>query len=193
MATIGEAITYPLKKFWRLFYWLWALIPVIGWISYIGYTLRLTREVMRGNKKEAPKYGKFWENFNNGLFPFIVILAINIISMFIAPVLKKVGVVGNILYYLLALLIGFLLGVMVLQYIEKWRIEDFFKIGRAFSTLFGNFGSFIVMLLKQLVASIVFLIMSIPIITMLFTMPAMGYSKNMLLADWYRNANKPRK
>jgi len=76
--------------------------------------------------------------------------------------------------------------VLAINYAVKRRFGAFFEIGLATKMVFGNFGAYIVMILKTIVVGLFWLLCSIPIITLIWTLPAMQFSSGFLLAQFYR-------
>ncbi|MBW2969286.1 DUF4013 domain-containing protein [Candidatus Woesearchaeota archaeon] len=189
MATIEQALKFPFARIKRLFYWLWILIPIFGWFAFSGYIMRIIQSVIKGKYKQAPKFGKFWPNFILGIYVFILSAVIGIVIM---PVsfLQFAGPFGFIAYYAVIIYISFIAPIMFIQLAEKESLTHAFNVVRAHKIVFGNFKEYIIVVLQQLAVAIVLLIASIPIITLIFTLPAMSYSKNYLYARFYRNVKK---
>ncbi|MBW2969241.1 hypothetical protein KY314_03935, partial [Candidatus Woesearchaeota archaeon] len=80
--------------------------------------------------------------------------------------------------------------IMFIQLAEKESLTHAFNVVRAHKIVFNNFKDYIIVVLQQLAVTIVLLIASIPIITLIFTLPAMSYAKNYLYARFYRDVKK---
>jgi len=193
MATIKSALKYPFAKFGRLFYWLWIFLPVIGWLALAGYGLRVIQAILKGNVKEVPKFGPFWGNCRFGLYAVVVGLAIGCATSVFAFLQMPMGIAGSVIYYAVTIYIGLISPIMIIQLAETESISKAFDVVRAHKIVFKNFRKYIIVLLQQFVVSLVLLLASIPIITLVFTLPAMNYSKQYLYARFYADLkNKPK-
>ncbi len=190
MATIREALKYPFAKFKRLFYWLWLLIPIIGWLAFSGYILRIIQNIIKGKYKAAPKFGKFWPNCRIGLYAWILGIVISVAVMVFAGLRMVGGIPGIIVYYIVVIYVSLISPIMMIQLAETESLTKAFNVVRAHKIVFGNFSKYIVVILQQIAVGIVLLVASIPIITLIFTLPAMSYSKNYLYARFYRDVKK---
>lgn len=186
MAEIGDAISYPFRRFGRLFYWLWMLLPIIGWFFFYGYLIRLIRGLVKGNIKEVPEFGDFGENFKLGFFYFLYTLVISIILMIVLLI-----PVFGILVYIFALLI---FPILIIQFVMENEIgkmfEKGFDIPKATKMVFLNFGVYILLILKLILFGIIAFVASLPIITILITYPAYLYASQYILTDFYRTYSK---
>ncbi len=180
MVTIKEALKYPFGKFARLFNYYWLLVPIWGWFVVYGYMIRVINDIWAGNESELPAIRPFGGLFSTGFFVLVISLALSIL----AGIASVIPYIGWLVYIYLILVIP----VMIMQYAESKRVGDGFNFVRASKMVFMNFGNYIVMWLKVLVVAIVFLIASIPIITLIITIPAMSFSQYFLLADFYKQA-----
>jgi hypothetical protein len=189
-ATIDKALRYPFAKVGRLFYWLWLLVPVCGWLAYAGYILRIIQRVIKGNYKQVPKFGKFWPNFMLGLYAFVLILIITAIMIPFGLLRVFIGIPGIILYWVVSIYVGLISPILLIQLAETENLGKGLNFIRAHKIVFGNFREYIMILLKQLVVVFVYLLASLPIVTIIFTFPAMSYAKNYLYARFYRDVKK---
>jgi hypothetical protein len=192
-ATISDAIRYPFVRFRRLFYWLWILIPVLGWLAFSGYCIRIMQFVLKGQYREAPKFGPFWHNCLLGLYSWAVGIAVSAVIAPFAFWNITGSVIGIIMYYALAVYIGLVTPIMMIQLAETEKLARAFDIVRAHKIVFNNFRKYIIVVLQQFVVGIVFLLASIPLITLVVTIPAMSYSKQYLYTRFYRDLkHKPK-
>ena len=193
MATIKSALKYPFAKFGRLFYWLWIFLPIIGWLALAGYNLRIIKDILKGNHKEVPKFGPFWGNCALGLYAFVVGIAIGLATSVFAFLQMPMGIAGSVIYYAVTIYVGLISPIMIIQLAETENLAKAFDVVRAHKIVFKNFRKYIIVVLQQLVVAFVFLLASIPIITLIFTIPAMSYSKQYLYARFYADLkNKPK-
>jgi len=176
--SIKDAIKYPWEKMQRAF-WFWLiLIPVFGWFPLYGYMLDIMRNVIKGTDKALPKFSKYWELFTQGFFYFIFAIIVGVV----AQIAMRIPLVGWIIYLYVMLITPML----AVNYAVKKRFGAFFDIGFATKLVFGNFGAYIILLLKTIVVMLFWLLCSIPIITLIWTLPAMQFSSGFLLAQFYR-------
>lgn len=190
MATIKSALKYPFAKFGRLFYWLWVFLPIIGWLAIAGYSLRIIKEILKGKHTEVPKFGPFWGNCRLGLYAFVLGIAIGIVTMLSSFLQLPMGLAGAVIYYAVAIYISLISPIMMIQLAETENLAKAFDVVRAHKIVFKNFRKYIVVVLQQLVVAVVFLLASIPIITLVITIPAMSYSKQYLYTRFYADLKK---
>ncbi|MBT3836054.1 DUF4013 domain-containing protein [Candidatus Woesearchaeota archaeon] len=182
MASIKEALKYPFANFARLFNYWWILVPVWGWLVASGYGLRVYEEIIKGKDKELPAIRPFTGLFKEGFFLIVVMLVLQI-AVFIIALIPLLGWVGNVYYILIA-------PVLVAQIAVTKKIGDGLNVVDASKVVFNNFGEWIITFLKSLVVVLIWLIASIPIITMVVTIPAISWSQSYLWANYYREATK---
>ncbi|MBD3361998.1 DUF4013 domain-containing protein [Candidatus Woesearchaeota archaeon] len=188
--TINEALKYPFVRFGRLFYWLWMLIPVLGWLAFSGYVLRIVQNVIKGKYKESPKFGRFWSNCELGLYAWILGILVGFVSMAAASLQVLLGLWGIVIYYVVLIYISLISPILMIQLAETENLKNAFNFVRAHKIVFGNFVPYIIILLKQVVVTLVLLLASLPVVTIIFTFPAMSYSKQYLYARFYRDVKK---
>lgn len=189
-ATIKSALKYPFAKWGRLFYCLWMFVPIIGWFAFSGYGLRVIQAILKGNVKEVPKFGPFWDNCRLGLYAFVVGIAIGLVTSGFSFLRIPMGIAGSVIYFAVAIYIGLVSPIMIIQLAETESISKAFDVARAHKIVFKNFRKYIVVVLQQLVVALVFLLASIPIITLIVTIPALNYSKQYLYARFYAELKK---
>lgn len=185
MATIKSALKYPFAKFGRLFYWLWIFLPIIGWLALAGYNLRIIKDILKGNHKEVPKFGPFWDNCRLGLYAFVVGIAVGLVTAGFSFLQMPMGIAGSVIYFAVAIYVGLISPIMVIQLAETESISKAFDVVRAHKIVFKNFRKYIIVMLQQFVVSLVLLLASIPVITLIFTLPAISYSKQYLYSRFY--------
>ncbi|MBW2994400.1 hypothetical protein KY315_03195, partial [Candidatus Woesearchaeota archaeon] len=97
-------------------------------------------------------------------------------------IVMRIPLVGWIAYLYLALITP----VLVANYAVKRRFGSFFDIGLATKVVFGHFIEYIVMILKTIVVMLFWLLCSIPIVTLIWTIPAAQFSSQFLIAQFFR-------
>ncbi|MBW3002439.1 DUF4013 domain-containing protein [Candidatus Woesearchaeota archaeon] len=176
--SIKDAIKYPWAKMQRAF-WFWLmLIPIFGWFPLYGYMLDFMQNIVKGADKELPKFKNYWNLFGQGFFYLVFALIVGVI----VQIAIRIPIVGWIIYLYIVLIVP----ILAINYAVKRRFGAFFDIGLATKMVFGHFGSYIVMILKTIVTGLFWLLCSIPIITLIWTLPAMQFSSGFLLAQFYR-------
>lgn len=176
--SIKDAIRYPWVKMKRAF-WFWLiLIPIFGWFPLYGYILDVIQNVVKGSDKELPKFGRYGDLFAQGFYYFVFAVIVGVV----AQVLVRIPIVGWIVYLYVLLIVPML----VVNFAVKRRFGAFFDIKFATKIVFGNFLQYIVLILKTIVTMLFWLVCSIPIITLVWTMPAMQFSSQFLIAQFYR-------
>lgn len=178
MASIGQAFKYPFSNMKRFFNFFWIIVPIWGWFVVGGWALRIINEIRNGNSKEVPAI-RPWEGlFSTGFFFIVFSLIISIVMQ----VLIWIPILGWIGYLYIAIISP----ALMMQFAKNVKFGEGLNIVEATKTTFKNFGSWILTLLKVILVTAVFLIASIPVVTLIITLPAMTYAQYLLWADWYR-------
>ncbi len=181
MATIKEGLKYPFVNFKRLFNFYWVLIPVWGWFVFFGYAVKIINEIRSGKREELPPIRPF-----KGLFKLGFLVAVLSLVYGIAiNIVLKIPLVGWIGYIYIMLI----LPIVFIQFAETEKMADGFDIVRATKTVFGNLGKYIVMYLKIIVVGLIFMAASIPIITLIVTIPAMSFMQYLFVMDFYKEVS----
>lgn len=176
--SIKDAIKYPWEKMVRAF-WFWlVLIPVFGWFPLYGYMLDMMQDINKGKDRMLPKFGRYWDLFVHGFYYFVFAIIVGIV----AQILMRIPVVGWIVYLYVILIVPML----AVNYAVKRKFSAFFDIGLATRLVFGNLLAYIVLILKTIVVGLFWLVCSIPVITLIWTLPAMQFSSAYLIAQFYR-------
>lgn len=176
--SIKDAIKYPWTKMQRAF-WFWLIIiPVFGWFPLYGYILDIVQNIVKGGDRELPKFGKYWPSFVHGFYYFVFSAILGIVL----SIVVRIPLVGWIVYLYFVLITPMLIA----NYAVKRRFGAFFDIGLATKIVFGHFVEYIVLILKTIVVMIFWAVCSIPIITLIWTIPAAQFSSQFLLAQFYR-------
>jgi len=176
--SIKDAIKYPWTKMKRAF-WFWLmLIPIFGWFPLYGYMLDIFQNITQGKDKELPRFKKYWDLFVQGFYYLVFAIIVGIVIQ----IAIRIPLVGWIIYLYLVLIMPML----VVNYAVKRRFGAFFDIMLATRIVFGNIVQYIVLILKTIVVGLFWLLCSIPIVTLIWTIPAMQFSSGFLLAQFYR-------
>ncbi len=179
---IKDALNYPFKKLSRIWSFYWILIPIIGFLAVTGYIVKIIQNLIAGNDKELPKWGKFGENLGKGFFLFLYALVIGVVAM----VVNFIPILGQIAYLYLLLIMPML----VINYCKKEKFGDGFAFEKVTKLVFKNFWDYILTVLKTIVVIAALLVASILIVTLIVTVPAMQFTSYYLLTDFYRRHAK---
>lgn len=179
MGRIKEALAFPFKRFGRMFYYWWVLIPVLGWLVYYGYAIDFIRAVLAG-EEELPAFNEFWRLFKTGFFLAVIILIISLAAV----VLRVIPFVGWILY-LYAILI---MPILIVQFAASERFVDGLDFVRATKIIVNNLLDYVILILQIIVVTVVWLVASIPVITLIITLPATSFGVLYLITKFYKKA-----
>ena len=185
MATISEGFKYPFVRFRAIWSYWWILVPIIGYFSMLGYVRTIVKDVLKGNTKELPKFGSFWNNIGPGFMLFLLGAIYSVVYV-ILGVIPFLGVLLSICFSIISV-------VLIIQYIESGKFEDGLNVVKATKVIINNIEGALLTLLKSIVVYLGFLVASVFIITLLVTLPGMTFSPIYLWADFYRTAKKPKK
>lgn len=179
MQNFKDSFYYPYIKFNRLSYFLMLIVPVFGFLSYLGYLFNVCIDLLSEINREPRDYGGFWDNFNLGLFVFIYFVVWAIIIYYLHTV--QYGI-----YYIILIL--FLLPLFIMDFINSRTIVKGFSVILVIKILFRNFISYIDTIVKFIILTVVYIILSIPVITVFLTVPAWILSSLYLFSDFYKYA-----
>ena len=190
MSTIKEALKYPFANFKRLWNFWWILVPVWGWFVVAGYYIRIINDILAGKNKELPAIRPFKSLFETG---FRYAVAIIIITFPLSFLLGKIQVPGlyfpdfydlNLFPSVVFVLVG--TSLLIIYFSQTKRIRDGINIIQSAKTVWSYPQAYFLTFLKTIAVAVVLLIASIPIITILVTVPAMIFSSHYLWAEFYR-------
>jgi hypothetical protein len=181
--TIMDMIKYPFNKFSRLFNFYWVLLPILGWLALAGYTIKIVQAMLKKDFKELPAFGGFTENMKKGFFLLVYMIPIFVVI----GLLNLVPFIGPIAIFLLGL---FLLPMLYLQYCKNENFMEGYQVKSAINIVFNNIWDYILMILKSLLVGVVFVVASVFIITLIVTLPALVFSKQFLIVDFYNRNSK---
>lgn len=185
----GDAIKYPFNEFARLFIYYVMLIPIIGPFVLYGYFFNIYQQIINRDTGALPAFGDFGENLKKGFMLFLgvfLVLMINYGVYFL--LLFTLGEIHESLNFFAALVLVVMmlpLPIQMAYYVDTGAFSSMFRYISGLRLVFGNFGDYLVTVLKMLGVYIVFMLASIPIITVIVTIPAIGFSGVALIADFY--------
>lgn len=142
--------------------------------------------MIKGNFKELPKFSDWGKTTKSGfmffLYTFVLMIPIYIV-MFALVLIPRVGIVLMIIFELLLILF---VPIIVLDYVKTEKFGDGWKIKKALKMTTSNLGEYIVVFLKTFVLSLLFMLLSIPLVTIIVTYPALTFTQNIFLVEFYR-------
>ena len=186
--TIEMGFKYPFKQWKRLFNFWWAIIPILGWFAVTGYFKKIIEHMLKKDFKELPKFGNFWDNFSKGLMFFIMMLIPMIIAGVITSIIGKIfeGIpFGGLIGFLIACFIDFFLALLFINYVKGNNFEDVIDVKKIWAMISKDWNKTFTMMVKQAVLVLAFIIVSIPIITLVVTIPAMVFAGYYFIVDFY--------
>ncbi len=175
------AFKYPFNRPKGMLNILWLLLPIIGWFPLGGYGVRIVREFSKGKFKHLPKFN-FERDFKLGFIifikslPFVLAYGLFIILL---------SVINPYLEYFRIFIEFFLIPILAVNFMNKGTISSFFEF-KILRHVFQNFGDYLMVLIKSILLSIIFLIL----IVVLVGLPAGAFTKNIFIADFYRRRVK---
>ncbi len=176
--SLSDALKYPFKNPIRLLYALLLIIPILGPLTIWGYVVRLVNEFIEGRYDEPIKLDII-EDLKLGVImflksiPFIVALVI---------VFLVVSYINSTLGIICLLLVMFITPILIVNFFRKQTIESLFEFD-ILKVVKDNFGDYVMAFLKQLVLSIIFLILSV----ILIGIPALYFTNSIFIANLYGN------
>ena len=190
MVTINEALRYPFLNFKRLFIVWLALVPVWGWFVVYGYIVRMAQDVFKGKNKEAPALKPLNGLFTTGFYLFVMMLILTVVFNVMLIGVSFIPILGILLWLALYIYYILVLPMMLMQFAETGKIGDGLDFVRASKIVFNNFVDYITAYIKYIVIVLILLVASIPMVTMIITMPAMYYSAMLIFGDFFKNYKK---
>lgn len=182
MLEFKTGLKYPWGQPKRLWNILWFLLPIFGWFALGGYAKKIVNSIVKGNTKELPEFGQFWDNFVKGFMIFLKILPL----MILLGVISIIPFIGKPFYWFASL---FLVPWLVINLMEKYTLASTFEIENAAKAVFGNFVEYIMVLLRTLLYSIIYALLSI----VLIGIPCLSFGKNIFIAEFYASASVTKK
>ena len=174
----GIAFKYPFNRARAMWNILWILLPIFGWFALWGYGIRIVQEFSKGKFKKLPVF-KFGNDMKLGFFMFLKAIPFMLVYIAIIGILKAInpGLSGLIDF----LLIIFAIPMLSINFMNKQTVSSFFEF-KIIKSVFNNLGDYIITLLKSFLLAIVFILMMV----ILVGIPAMVFTQNIFLADFYR-------
>ncbi len=175
------AFKYPFNRAKGMLNILWLLLPIIGWFPLGGYGVRIIQEFSKGKFKELPVF-KFKSDFKLGFFMFLKAIPFVLVYMLFISLLEMIS---PVLDYASILFEIFVIPILTINFMNKQTVGSYFEF-KKLKSVFTNLGDYIVAVLKSIGLFLVFLVMCI----ILVGIPAMAFTQNIFLADFYRRKVK---
>jgi hypothetical protein len=177
--SLSDAFKYPFKAPKKLLYALLLLIPILGWLVICGYVVRLINEFVEGRYEEPIRLDLI-EDLKLGTITFLKALPFYIAYLIVISVATYISVTfGNLISLLLSI---FVIPLLTVNFFRKQTVKSFFEFD-ILNTVKDNLGEYVIIILKQLVVTIAFAILSI----ILIGIPAMIFTSSIFIAGFYGN------
>ncbi len=177
------AFKYPFNRMKGLLNILWILLPIFGWFALGGYGVRIIQEFSKGKFKKLPVL-KFGSDMKLGFFMFLKSIPFVLAYIVILIFAERVG--GPWTAGLTRILVElFVIPILTINFVNKMTVGSFFEFG-ILKSVFNNLGDYIITILKSILLFLVYLVMVI----ILVGIPAMSFTQNIFLADFYRRRIK---
>lgn len=148
-----------------------SLIPIVGWIAVLGWSLEVARRVIRSEAPVLPDWSNFGGNFSLGIKGTVisVVLSIPLIVLYlpvgvlpllfdeneVATVLTIVSICTGCLALLYSLVVMFTLPAAFGQLAATGSLAEAFKVGRLLSLIRSAPAAHLIVILGLLVSGIV--------------------------------------
>ncbi len=177
MVDFESAFKYPFNRAKGMWNILWAFLPIFGWFALGGYGVRIVKEFTSGKFKQLPVM-KFGSDMKLGFFMFLKAIPFIVAYLLLLAIFDLFGAVGMTLMFLIELLV---FPILTINFMKKQTMESLFELGIV-SAVFNNLGDYVIAILKSIGLVLVFLVLCV----VLVGFPAMIFTQNIFLADFYR-------
>jgi hypothetical protein len=176
------AFSYPFNRAKGMLNILWVLLPIIGWFALSGYGIRIIKEYTKGRFKKLPKF-QFKSDLKLGFWMFLKAIPFVVAYIIIIEGLGYFheGLSGFVDFFLEI----FLVPILTINFFVKETVGSYFEF-KALKPVFNNLKDYIVAILKTILITLIFIVMSI----VLIGIPALVFTQNIFLADFYRRRVK---
>lgn len=185
MGLFKDALAFPFKPFKRL-WWFWInIIPIVGSIFFTGYIVNINKRIVEEELKTLPAFEFSWETFKLGVLYIIISVILTVVNNFFLHIPR----VGLIPWAVGLLIIPFLL----VHYSVTREFKQGFNIILALRIVFGHFLKYLKYNLLIIALILIWFLASLPLVTLLITIPAIAYGSAFLYAHFYRETTQVRK
>ena len=181
----STAFKYPFNRAKGLTNIFWILVPIIGWLALIGYTIRIVKEFCKGKFKKLPKFS-FKSDLKLGFFMFIKFIPFYLAYGLLMVILSLIhpGLQTGVDVFLQI----FVLPILFINFFNKETVQSLFEF-KIVKLVFENLSDYVLAFLKTIALSVVFFVMWI----VLVGIPAGSFTQGIFLSDFYRKVTKGRK
>ncbi|HSU72967.1 MAG TPA: hypothetical protein VLJ21_03910 [Candidatus Binatia bacterium] len=176
MNVFVDALELPLRSIRRVWWYWLILIPVVGWILVAGYLADAVRAFVQG-KRELPAFGKLDETALIG----VMMCIIGAVFWLAATLLLRIPYVG----WIPALFVWLVMPLFLIHFAVRRTLDFVDDTPYLLRILGSRVLPFLGYHARALLLGVVLLIASLPIITLLITMPALAFGNAYLFAKFY--------
>lgn len=177
--SLKKGLKYPWNKASRLWNILWVLVPIFGWFALAGYSKIIIRELIKGQRKNLPAFGKFWSNFKQGVIIFVFLIP----TMFVLNIIGVIPFFGGTLSLLISV---FLFPWLIMNFFIEETFNSLWEVKKAFNIVTENIVDYLWAYLKTIIYMIVYGILSI----FLIGIPCYSFGGYYFLTEFYKNHKK---
>lgn len=188
---IKDGFKYPFNEWTRLFNFWWVLIPILGWFAVVGYFKKIVEHMLKKDFKELPKFGSLIYNFKEGFFFFLIMLVPMIIIGIVSGMFSSIfsgSTLGRIVSLAISIFLDVFLALLVINYVKHKKYEDIFDVKKVWNIMSKDWNKTLMAVAKQFAVVILLILASIPVVTMVVTIPAMSFAGYYFLVDLYNKA-----
>jgi len=175
----GDGMRYPWGEAKRLWNILWILLPVFGWLALAGYSKTIINNIVKGNMKRLPAFGKFWDNVVTGFWVIVKLLPLSLLMIGAS----LIPVVGDLVVSLFSI---FLFPWLLVNFMQKFTVASAFEIEKATRIMVNNFADYVTAYLKTIGYSIIYSFL----IIVLIGLPCVMFGKQVFMAEFYARHKK---
>ncbi|PLW80902.1 hypothetical protein C0585_00325 [Candidatus Woesearchaeota archaeon] len=189
--TFKDGFMYPFNNMKRLFNFWWVLVPVVGIFAVIGYFREIVEGLLKKKDKELPEFKGFLRLTKKGFMFFLIMLLPAILAMMLSGVLNSLfssTSLGKIVYFVLMLFVDFYLAMLYINYVKEDKFEAVFDVKKVWEKISKDWNKTLHAFLMQALLMCVFLLMSVFVITLIITVPAMSFTGYYYLVELYNKA-----
>ncbi|NOQ55233.1 MAG: DUF4013 domain-containing protein, partial [Nanohaloarchaea archaeon] len=173
-----KAIRYPFNRMKGMLNVLWLFIPIFGWFALFGYTVRIVNEFIDDKFEELPTI-QFIDDMKLGFIMFLKMIPFILVYMALTSGIGMISEALSIIVMLIA--VFFAIPLLNMNFMRKQTVESYFEFG-ILKAVTENIKDYIIMILKGIALTIIFLFMAI----FLVGIPAQMFTKHIFIADFYR-------
>jgi len=174
-----DGLRYPWGEPKRLWYILWVLVPILGWLALLGFVQKIVRSLIGGNDKTLPDFGSLGENFVDGFWVFVKLIPLIIVYQLVVLVLGFIPVFG---WFAIMFIAWILMPYLILHFLNTGKFEDTFALKKTWDTVFGDFVGYLIAMLKTIGFGLIYGVLML----VLVGIPCYAFGSSVFLAEFYR-------